>query len=105
MTSHRRCHARDPQNHAYIFHNARLSDARFGNSLPYFGFAMHQNELIHVTIGFKHGVPCIVRSEARRGPLGHFSALGATPCFTPHVLTDPRGPFEPSISQCKVQQA
>ena len=28
---------------------------------------MYQNQIIHVIIGFKHDVSCIVRSEARRG--------------------------------------
>ena len=60
MTSQRRCHARDSQNHAYIFNNARFVAARFGNSLADCGFVMYQNELIHVIIGF-------VRSKARRG--------------------------------------
>ena len=27
---------------------------------------MYQNQIIHVIIGFKHDVSCIVRSEARR---------------------------------------
>ena len=38
------------------------------------GFAVYQNEIIHVIIGFKHDVSCIVRS----GPLGYVSAWGAT---------------------------
>ena len=67
MTSQRRCHARDSQNHAYIFYTARVVAAHFGNSLPDFGIVMYQNELIHVIIEFKHDVPCIVRSEALRG--------------------------------------
>ena len=28
---------------------------------------MYQNQIIHVIIGFKHDVSCIVRSEALRG--------------------------------------
>ena len=59
MTSQRPCHARDSQNHAYIFYNARFVTARFGDSLADFCFAMYQNELIHVIIILKHDVACI----------------------------------------------
>ena len=35
--------------------------------LKYFGFVMYQKQIIHVIIGFKHDVSCIVRSEALKG--------------------------------------
>ena len=50
-----------------IFYNAWFASSRFGISLANFGFVMYQNQIIHVIIGFKHDVSCIVRSEARRG--------------------------------------
>ena len=59
ITSQRRFHACDPQNHAYIFYNTRFVAARFGNLLPDFGFVMYLNEFIHVIIGFKHDVPAL----------------------------------------------
>ena len=46
MTSQRRCHGRDSQNHAQIFYNARFVAARFGNSLADFGFVTYQKEFI-----------------------------------------------------------
>ena len=42
----------------------------FGTLLANFGFVICQNQIIHVIIGFKHDVPCIVRLEA----LGYISA-------------------------------
>ena len=47
---------------------------------------MYQNESIHVIIGFKHDVACIVRSEALRGH-------SDTSVHAPRALTDPRGPL------------
>ena len=67
MTSQKRCYARDLQNHALIFYNEWFATSRFGTSLVNFGFIMYQNQIIHVIIGFKHDVSCIVRSEALRG--------------------------------------
>ena len=58
---------------------------------------MYQNEWMHAIIGFKHDVPCIVRSEARRGQ-SDTSVQDA-------LLTDLRGPFVPLISQCTVHRA
>ena len=57
MTSQRCCHARDSQNQAQIFYNARFAAACLGNSLAEFGFVVYENELIHVIIGFKHDIP------------------------------------------------
>ena len=67
MTSQRRCYARDLHNHALIFHNVWFATSRFRTLLLNFGFIMHQKQIIHVIIGFKHDVSCIVRSEAHRG--------------------------------------
>ena len=67
MTSQRCCHARDSQNQAQIFYNARFATACLGNWLAEFGFVVYENELIHVIIGFKHDIPRVVRSRALRG--------------------------------------
>ena len=44
MTLHRRCYARDLQNHAYIFYNAWFATSRFGTSLANFGFVMYHSD-------------------------------------------------------------
>ena len=56
----------------YIFYNARFLATR--NLRADIGFAIYQNEIIHVIRGFKHDVPCIVRSGELRGTLGDVSA-------------------------------
>ena len=67
MTSQRCSYAHDPQNLAEIFYNARFATAGFRTSLANSGFVMDQIQLIHVIIGFKCDVPCIVRSKAQMG--------------------------------------
>ena len=67
MVSQRRCDARDSQNNANILYNARFLTTCFVYSLANFGFVLHQNEFIHVIIGFKHDVPYSVGSEALAG--------------------------------------
>ena len=60
-----------------------------------FGFVMYQNRLVHVIMGFKHYVSCIMRIEA---PRGH-SDTSVNSGYVPDGLIDPCLPFVPPISQ------
>ena len=91
MISQRRSHARDSQNHAQIFNNARFVADPFGNLLADLGFVKYQSELVHVITGFKHDVTYIV--------IGGIRIRQCTRRYAPRVLTDPRGPSLPSISR------
>ena len=82
MTWQRRCNARDWQNHAYIFYNARFVATRVGNTLADFGFVMYQNKLSHLIIGAirkrpasnltLHGSSCLILNKTMlvKGALG-----------------------------------
>ena len=61
------CYTHGPQNHAHIFYHAWFATLRLGTSLANFGFALYQNQLIHVIRWFKNSIPGIARS-------GHWGA-------------------------------
>ena len=90
MTSQRRCYARD-----------LYATSRFGTSLVNFGFIMYQNQIIHVIIGFKHDVSCIVRSEALRGQTG--TSMHSAPRAS--CIDWSSCPLGPPISQCTIHHA
>ena len=67
-----------------ILYNAWLATSRFGTSLANFSFVVYRNQIIHIIIGFKHDVSCIVRSEALR-PLGYATLILEAPlCLRSH---------------------
>ena len=102
----------------HIFYNAQFLATR--NLRADIGFVMYQNEIIHVIRGFKHEVPCIVRSEELRGhsetSVLRASCTDVSECplrasnltnarLRASSLTLPSAPFVPPISQCTVHEA
>ena len=62
---------------------------------------MYRNQIIYITIGFKHDIPC--RSKALRG-----HSVTTRQCirgYAPRALPGSRGSFMPLISQCTVWYA
>ena len=62
-------------------------------------FFIYKNLLIHVILGFKPNVACIVRSEAHGGYSD--TSVHETLC----AMTNRRGPSMPSITECRVHYA